>query len=208
MKNEPQSLVIACAFAVDDVDNMWAWIQQHQEGLATIGTRHLVLYESVWEPGRVFVTTGVRRQQSIRRLLQSPKLFEWFDAAGVEDIPPVFGGEMVEKIDLIEQTQQAPEDAVMLGVISTVDDVNALVAHVHSAAAQFRSAGVRKVWIYRALDDRHEVMILEEVDTEDNVRKWIAKPHAAAEWMSGAGLGAYPPMFVGRVTHLMTMGSS
>jgi hypothetical protein len=64
------------------------------------------------------------------------------------------------------------------------------------------------VWIYRAFDDGREVMILEEIDSEANVRKWIDKPDAAAEWMSRAGLGAYPPMFVGKLAHLMTVGSS
>jgi hypothetical protein len=166
------------------------------------------MYTSVWEPGRMLVTTGIRHHQSVRKVLRSPKIFEWFDVAGIEDVPPIFGGEVVEKIDLVAGSSATPEDAVVLAVISVVADVTALVARVHEAADHFRRAGVRKVWIYRAFDDGREVMILEEIDSEANVRKWIDKPDAAAEWMSRAGLGAYPSMFVGKVAHVMTMTSS
>jgi hypothetical protein len=134
-------------------------------------------------------------------------IFDWFDVAGIDDVPPMFGGEVVERIDLVEAHSPPPEDAVVLAVIAPVADVARLVARVHDAAAQFVRAGVRKVWIYRALDDGHEVMILEEIDSEDNARKWIDKPDAAAEWMSHAGVGFYPPMFVGRVARLMTIES-
>jgi len=207
-EHESHSSILACDFTVDDVDRMWDWIQHQHEALASIRTRHLVIYTSLWEPGRMLVTTGIGRHQSIRKILQSPKIFEWFDVAGIEDVPPIFGGEVVEKIDLTDGSSTTPEDAVVVGVISTVNDVTALVAHVHEAAERFRRAGVRNVWIYRAFDDGREVMILEEIDSEANVRKWIDKPDAAAEWMSRAGLGAYPPMFVGKLAHLMTVGSS
>jgi hypothetical protein len=206
-EHEPHSLILACDFTVDDVDRMWRWIQGQRETLASIGTRYLVVYESVWEPGRILVTTGIRQQQSIRRIVRSPKILEWFDVAGLADVPPIFGGEVVEKIDLVEGSSPTPADAVVLGVISSVTDVAALVARVHEAAESFRNAGVRKVWIYRAFDDGREVMILEEIDSETQLRRWIEKPDAAAEWMSSAGLGAYPPIFVGRVAHLMTIDS-
>jgi hypothetical protein len=207
-EHEPHSLILACDFTVDNVERMWGWIQQQQPALASIGTRHLVVYTSVWEPGRILVTTGIRHHHSIRRIVQSPKIFEWFDVAGIKDVPPIFGGEVVEKIDLVDASSPTPDGAVVLGAIASVADVAALVARVHEAAEHFAAAGVRKVWIYRALDDGQEVMILEEIDSETNVRKWIDKPGAAAEWMSHAGLGAYPPMFVGKVAHHMTIESS
>jgi hypothetical protein len=206
-EHEPHSLILACDFTVDDTDRMWRWIQGQREALADIGTHHLVVYASLWEPGRILVTTGIRQQQSIRRIVQSPAIFEWFDVAGLADIPPIFGGEVVEKIDLVDTASPTPTDAVVLGVISSVSDVTALVARVHEAAASFRAAGVRKVWIYRAFDDGQEVMILEEIDDETHLRRWIDKPDAAAEWMSRARLGVYPPMFVGRVAHQMTIDS-
>jgi hypothetical protein len=208
MQHDPHAVILACDFTVDDVERMWDWIQRQRESLAGIGAHHIVMFASVWEPGRILVTTGLRGQRSIRKIVQSPMIFDWFDVAGIDDVPPIFGGEIVEQIDLVDASSPTPEDAVVLGVISSVADVTRLVARVHDAAEHFVNAGVRKVWIYRALDDGHEVMILEEVDSEANVRKWIDKPDAAAEWMSSAGIGAYPPMFVGRVAHLMTIESS
>ena len=60
--------------------------------------------------------------------------------------------------------------------------------------------------VYRALDDGHEVLILQEIEDEVSARQWIEHPDAAAEWMTNAGLGAYPTRFVGRFAHLMSVG--
>src|SRR6476661_3406809 len=150
------SLILACDFRVDDVDRMWEWLKKHSDQLAFIGAHHVVLYTSIWEPHRVLVTVGIRHAHSMRDVLRSPALFEWFNISGADDIPPIFGGEVVEKIDLYP----------------------------------------------RALDDGHEVMILQEAEDEDAARRWIELPDAAAEWMSNAGLGAYPTQFVGRFAHI------
>ena len=48
-------------------------------------------------------------------------------------------------------------------------------------------------------------MILQEVEDETAARRWIEHPDAAAEWMSNAGLGAYPTQFVGRFAHIMSI---
>jgi len=47
------------------------------------------------------------------------------------------------------------------------------------------------------------VLILQEFPDEDSARDWIDHPDAAAQWMSGAGIGAYPPLFVGRFFDMM-----
>ena len=54
------SLILACDFRVDDVDRMWDWLKKHRDHLASIGAHHVVLYTSIWEPGRVLVTIGIR----------------------------------------------------------------------------------------------------------------------------------------------------
>lgn len=62
--------------------------------------------------------------------------------------------------------------------------------------------------MYRAFDDGHEVLILQEIENEASARRWIDHPDAAAEWLSRAGFGgAYPSLFVGKFAHLMTVGS-
>jgi hypothetical protein len=199
------SLILACDFRVDDVDKMWKWLKKHRDGLAAIGAHHVVLYTSIWEPRRVLVTIGIRQAKSIRDVLRSPAIFEWFNISGADDIPPIFGGEVVEKIDLYEPSPEEHVGRVIVGVMSPVDDVSALMVKVHDRLERFKRGGVRKIWVYRALDDGREVMILQEIEDEVAARQWIEHPDAAAEWMSKAGLGAYPTQFVGKFAHLLTV---
>ena len=200
------SLILACDFRVDDVDRMWKWLKKHHDGLESIGAHHVVLYTSIWEANRVLVTIGIRHPHSIRDVLRSPAIFEWFDISGADDIPPIFGGEVVEKIDLYAPSPEDRIGRVVVGVMSSVVDVTELMVKIHDGLERFRRGGVRKSWVYRALDDGHEVMILQEIEDEIAARQWIDHPDAAAEWMSNAGLGAYPTQFVGRFAHLMSVG--
>jgi hypothetical protein len=200
------SFILACDFRVDDVDLMWNWLNKHDEPLAAIGAHHVVLYTSIWEPGRVLVTIGIRHARSIRDVLRSPAIFEWFNVSGADDIPPIFGGEVVEKIDLDGPSPEDHVGRVVVGVMATVDDVPALMDKLHGGLDRFKRGGMRKIWVYRALDDGREVMILQEIDDELGARQWIDHPDAAAEWMSNAGFGAYPTQFVGRYAHLMSVG--
>lgn len=199
------SLILACDFRVKDVEGMWNWLKKHRDGLASIGAHHVVLYTSIWEPQRVLVTIGVRQVRSLRDVLRSPAIFEWFNISGADDIPPIFGGEVVEKIDLYAPSPDDRVGRVVVGVMSAVEDVSALMVKVHDGLERFKRGGVRKIWVYRALDDGQEVMILQEIEDEDAARQWIDHPDAAAEWMSNAGLGAYPTQFVGRFAHLMSV---
>lgn len=199
------SLILACDFRVGDVDRMWNWLKKHRDGLAHIGAHHVVLYTSIWEPRRVLVTIGLRHVRSLRDVLRSPAIFDWFDISGADDIPPVFGGEVVEKIDLYAPSPDDHVGRIVVGVMSAVDDVSTLMDKVHDGLDRFKRGGVRKIWIYRALDDGREVMILQEIDNEINARHWIDHPDAAAEWMSKAGFGLYPTQFVGKFAHLMSI---
>ncbi|BBY77200.1 fatty-acid--CoA ligase [Mycolicibacterium parafortuitum] len=200
------SFILACDFKVDDVDVMWKWLEKHRDGLASIGAHHVVLYESIWEPRRVLATIGIHHARSIREVLRSPAIFEWFNISGADDIPPVFGGEVVEKIDLLGDGSEGHVGRVVVGVMSSVDDVPTLMDKVHDGLDRFRRGGVRKIWVYRALDDGHEVLILQEIADEASARQWIEHPDAAAEWMANAGMGPYPTRFVGRFAHLMSVG--
>ena len=92
---ESHSIVLAADYRVRDPQRMWSDLQGRQSGLASIGAHHVVLYESSSEPGRVLTTVGVRSRGPVERLLRSPAIFEWFDSAGVEDIPPIFAGDVV-----------------------------------------------------------------------------------------------------------------
>jgi len=95
----------------------------------------------------------------------------------------------------------------VVAAIASVDDVSALTAEVRSAMDRFIAAGIRKTWVFQAFDDDHEVLILQEFPDEESARQWIEHPDAAAQWMSGAGVGPYPPLFVGQFFDMMRIES-
>ena len=129
-------------------------------------------------------------------------MFSWFDSAGVEEIPPMFAGEVVEKLELAEEAAasgrggRGDRGRDRAGRPRGLDRLR---ASVHAAVARLAASGVRRFWIYRALDDQAEVMILQEIATERQAEQWIRHPDAAAAFMAEAGAGAYPPLFVGRL---------
>lgn len=199
------SLVLASDYRVDDAEAMWSLIKERQPQLAGIGAHHVVVYSSIWEPGRVLVTIGIRQRRSVPELLRSPGVLEWFDIAGVEDIPAIFAGEVLEKIDLYESDSTDAPAGVIVGTFTSVADVSVLMATVRSGLDGFKRAGIRKIWVYQAFDNEQEVLILQEVDSESSAQQWIDHPGAIAQWRAGAGFGAYPAVFVGALAHVMTV---
>jgi hypothetical protein len=210
------SLVLAADYRVPDFDRWWAGLARDLPRLPGLGAHHIVVYRSLEDASRVFVTLGFRERPPVDALLRSPGMFSWFDAAGVEEIPPMFAGEVVEKLDLGTRSNPAgagagavradrasgplaAAEAVIVAAIAPVGELDRLRASVHAAAARLAASGVRRFWIYRALDDQAEVMILQEIATEQQAEEWVAHPDASAAFMSEAGAGAYPPLFVGRL---------
>jgi hypothetical protein len=76
------SFILACDFRVADIEQMWSWLEKHADGLRAIGARHVVLYKSIWEPARILATIGIKTLGSIRDVLRSPQIFEWFNISG------------------------------------------------------------------------------------------------------------------------------
>jgi hypothetical protein len=195
-------MVIASDYRVPDPTRVWPLLERNKAALADIGAHHVLVYTSTHDYGRVLVMIGVHSREPIVELLRSRVFFDWFDAAGVEDIPAVFAGEIVDRfVPAPPLTPAAP--GVVVAAIACVDDVSALSAGVRSAMDRFTAVGIRKTWIFQAFDDEHEVLILQEFPDEEGARRWIDHPDAAAQWMSGAGIGAYPPLFVGRFFNMM-----
>lgn len=199
----PPSLVLAVDYRVDDVERTWSLIKDSHSPLVDLGAHHVVLYTSTTEPNRVLVTIGIRPGGApITELLRSPAVFEWFDRAGVNDIPAIFAGAVREKIDLAASAAAVP--GVIVGAVAHVGNLAALMANVHDGLERFRDAGVRRVWVYGAVDDRQEVLTLLEIDGAANAQRWIDQPDTAAEWMSGGPAAGYPRPFVGELAYVMT----
>ncbi|PYE16425.1 hypothetical protein DFR67_108176 [Williamsia limnetica] len=197
------SRILASDFSLPSDEGVVERLSENNDSLARLGARHLVVYRGLDDPRRVFATLGLHDRGSIEKLVRNPAVFDWFDAAGVEEIPPLFAGEVVEKIDLA--TAESDHSGILVAAIAPVESVPALLGTVRKSLRRFISAGVRRVWIYQALDDRQEVMILQELDTEENAVAWVEHPDAAAEWMSGAGVGVYPPLFVGKLQRILDL---
>jgi heme-degrading monooxygenase HmoA len=196
MTNNIHSMVIASDYRVPDPTRVWPLLERKKSALADIGAHHVLVYMSTHDYGRVLVIIGVHSREPIVELLRSRVFFDWFDAVGVEDIPAVFAGEIVDRF--IAAGPSTPGARGVVAAIASVDDVPTLTAEVRSAMDRFTAAGIRKTWVFQAFDDDHEVLILQEFRDEESARQWIDHPDAAALWMSGAGVGAYPPLFVGR----------
>ena len=193
------SMVIASDYRVPDPEQVWPLLTRRRSALAGIGAHHVLLYTSTHDHGRVLVTIGVRSREPIVELLRSRVFFDWFDAVGVDDIPAVFAGEIVERFGSVAPS--AP--GVVVAAMSAVDDVPSLTHEIRRALPRFEAAGIRETRLFQAFDDRHEVMILQELDDENHARRWIEHPDTAAPWIDGAGVGAYPPVFVGKLFDMM-----
>lgn len=196
------SMVIASDYRVPDPSRVWPLLERNKAALADIGAHHVLVYTSTRDHGRVLVMIGVHSREPIVELLRSRVFFDWFDEAGVEDIPAVFAGEIVDRF--VAQSPKTPAaPGVVVAAVASVNDVSLLTSEVSTAIDRFTTAGIRKTWVFQAFDDDHEVLILQEFPDEESARHWIDHPDAAAQWMSGAGIGAYPPLFVGQFFDMM-----
>lgn len=195
-------MVIASDYRVPDPSRVWPLLERNKSALAEIGAHHVLIYTSTRVRGRVLVMIGIHSREPIVELLRSRIFFDWFDAVGVEDIPAVFAGEIVDRFIAVPPTSPAVP-GVVVAAFASVDDVPTLTSELRVAMDRFTAAGIRKTWVFQAFDDAHEVLILQEFPDEDRAREWIEHPDAAAQWMTGAGIGAYPPLFVGRFHQMM-----
>jgi len=196
------SMVIATDYRVPDPTRVWPLLERNKSALADIGAHHVLMYTSTRDYGRVLVMIGVHSREPVVELLRSRVFFDWFDAVGVDDIPAVFAGEIVDRF-VAEPAPTPGAPGVVVAAFASVDDVSTLTAGVRSAMDRFTKVGIRKTWVFQAFDDDHEVLILQEFPDEERARQWIEHPDAAAQWMSGAGVGFYPPLFVGRFFDVM-----
>jgi len=202
MSNHPDHLVLATDYRPPDPAQVWPLLTQNTEALAQLGAHHVLVYASIDDPGRIMVTVGLHNREPIRKVLRSRLFFDWFDALGVEDIPGVFAGETLDKVTIVDADPSQPP-GVIVAAITSVRDPSALVGGFHRELHQGGAPGIRAIRIFQAFDDKHEVMLLQEIDNEVDAAAWLANSEIAAEWMSGTGVGPYPPVFVGRFRHMI-----
>lgn len=205
-----RSLVLVTDYRVPDPARVWPLLKRHRDSLAHLGASHVLVYTSSVDPGRVLALMSIRAEQPVTDLLRDEAFMGWFDAVGVDDIPAVFAGALAERIELADSSSltepPAEPPGVVVAAVAEVVDAEALIAHVHDTADAFTAAGIRKVLIFQAFDNPREVFMLQEAVEEvgeAGAGQWISQPEFAADWVTRAGVGVYPPVFVGRLAHLM-----
>lgn len=199
------SLVLASDYRIPEPEKVLPLLERRQDALADMGAHHVLVYTSTTDPGRVMVMIAIHTRETVIELLRSRVFFDWFDAVGVDDIPAVFAGELMERLDLVGETDPtAPE--VLVAVVTPVEDVTNLILHVHDTLPDLRASGIRKMSIFSAFDDPREVMMLFQIDEEGHARHWLRDSDLSSEWLGRAGIGAYPPVFVGRLRQMLRIG--
>ena len=201
-----QSFVFAVEFHIPESHRIGPVLARHEESLSDLGARYAFVYESIAEPGHVLVVIGLRSEQPLLDLLRSRSFFEWFDAVGVQDLPAVFAGEAVERFDIGEPPPPGRE--VVVSAVIRVDDVEEFMARVRESLDEFANADIRRTLIYRAFDTRHEVLFLQQLASVKTAAQWASNSPIASDWLAAAGIGAYPPVFVGRFVHAMRLAET
>jgi hypothetical protein len=201
-----RSFVFAVEFRIAEPGRVGPVLARHEESLRDLGARYAFVYESVVEPGKVLAVIGLRTDQPLLNLLRSPYFFDWFDAVGIDDFPAVFAGETVDRFDLGNPPELGHE--VVVAAVTPVDDVEEFLAQVRNSLEEFTRAGIRRTLVFRAFDTHGEVMFLHQVASPTIALKWLERSELASDWLSAAGVGAYPPVFVGRFVHAMRLAQT
>ncbi|MDT5334718.1 MAG: hypothetical protein QOD90_223 [Mycobacterium sp.] len=196
------SLVLASDYRVSRPERVGPLLERRRDALVDLGAHHVLVYASTTDPERVLVMIAVHAREPVLDLLRSRIFFEWFDAVGVDDIPAVFAGELIERMEISPEAATAVPE-VVVSMVTPVDDLATLRAHVRDTSDDLRLAGVRKLMIFSAFDDPLEVMTLLQIDDERHAQRWLKYSDLAAEWLTKAGIGAYPPVFVGRFQSML-----
>lgn len=197
--------VVAFDYQPGGAELAWPPTGELLEHLVEVGVRHVAVFGSLWQPGRQFVTIRIDDRSSARALLASSLLFDWLDISGIHDLPAVFVGEVVDEISFRRPTvDTVPE--VLVSAVAQVKDVSVFIENLRTMRGELEGAGVRRIRLYRALDDELELMVFQQVESEAATRRWIDSSDRLGKWMFATGIGAYPSMFVGALAHAMTLG--
>lgn len=196
------SLVLASDYRVSHPERVGPLLERRASALVDIGAHHVLVYASTTDPERVLVVIAVHAREPLLDILGSRIFFEWFDAIGVDDIPAVFAGELVERLEL-DASCPDTVPGVVVSMVTPVGDLEVLRDHVRDTRDEMSRAGVRRLSVFSALDNPLEVMMLLQIDDEDHAHHWLQYSELAAEWLTRAGVGAYPPVFVGRFQNLV-----
>jgi hypothetical protein len=201
-----RDVVFAVEFDIADSDRVAQVLHHHQDNLGDLGARYAFAYQSIVEARTLLVIIGIRTDRPLPDLLSSPHMFNWFDRLGVADIPAVFAGETVERFDVGEAP--APGTELVVAAVTPVTCVDDFVAQVRGSVEEFARAGIRRTLVYHAFDTTREVMFLQQLASPDHALTWVTRSEIASAWLESAGVGVYPPVFIGRLATAIRMDAT
>lgn len=90
---------------------------------------------------------------------------------------------------------------VYLVTIFPVEDYDAYVAALDRSAEKHVRLGLTRQWIYRATDDRREVMNVFEFPSVDHAKRFLRSPEVdVPRFLDSLTLEIYPTFFLGEQT--------
>ena len=175
------SMVIASDYRIPDPTQVWPLLERRKSALADIGAHHVLVYTSTHDHGRVLVMIGVHSREPIVELLRSRVFFDWFDAVGVDDIPAVFAGEIVDRFVV-----EPPSTPGAPGVVVADDPDNG------EFPTPADVVGTDPSWVGRVRQSLDDPRTIELFVCGDNLRKGAALNTAQIAELVAAELGSRP----------------
>jgi hypothetical protein len=145
----------------------------------------------------VFFWMGIPAREPYEQLLRTGTVLQWFDVAGVDEVPPLFIGRDGARVHVVPGDGEDAPAGVVVAAVALVPDPDAVVSLLSQDEAGLHDLGVRRMWVYRALDEANEVLIVMQVETTEDAVRWAADRELLGKKLLGAALGVYPPVFAG-----------
>lgn len=190
--------VLTADHRVPDFDRWWSLVRAQESTLAALIARPLLVYRGLSDPNRVFLSMGIGARDPLDEVLRSGAIVDWFATAGVEDVPPVFVGRDGDRF-----ASPQPDDSlssppeVIVATVALVPDPDAVMGLITRDVERIRARGVRETWIYRALDDASEVLVVLALDSVEHAATWLERSAVFSNRLAGVDDGVHPPVFAG-----------
>jgi hypothetical protein len=193
-----QPVVFASVHTVRDYAHWQAMNNAENHRLQASGVLRRWSYQSLNKPSQVFSGLLVRTAAEALAILNNRRMADWLAEAGVDEVPPFFVGARVASYDFTGG--QGVDGAFIVAAVHSVPDFDRWLQAVDDDLDRLAGNGTRHLWLYRAVDDPLEVMMMMALRSEAAARALVAQGEARQDWFDTSGLHVHPGVFVGRRT--------
>ncbi len=204
-------VVVAAGYTVLDPQRWRKALDSQAQDLASRGVLNRWGYQSLANQDYVCAGVVVDTLAQALALLQDGEAARWLADAGVDEFPPFFVGRCVGSVEVGElpvvdrgtaSTTFAGAAKHIAVTIHSVSDFGRWLGAIRAAAATatLADAGVRRIWIYRAVDDPTEFLTALELGSAELARAIPRVPMLEALLIDEIRVAYHPGVFVGRRT--------